>query len=176
MTDIAKEYGTALFMIAKEEEAVAAFAGALSLVQDAFAQNGEYQELLASPGIPLKERTALLEQAFASSVPESVLSFLSLLCEQGHIREFAACKAEYDALYNEAARVSRTVIKSAVPLSDGEKQTLIDKLQTLSGHTVEAVYEIDESLLGGVVVEMDDRVIDGSLKRQMRKLKEVISQ
>jgi F-type H+-transporting ATPase subunit delta len=61
-----------------------------------------------------------------------------------------------------------------VPLTDAQKAALLDKLQAMDGRTVSADYHLDASLLGGVVVELDDRVLDGSLKQQIRKLKEVI--
>ncbi len=174
MTDIAKEYGAALFMLAKEEAKTDAFAQSLCVVEAAFAAEPDYTVLLSSPNIAREERTALIEAAFAGSVEETVLSFLKLLCEEGYIRAFDAAKAEFDALLADDQRVSFATVTSAVPLTDGEKQTLLSKLQALGGRTVEAHYLLDETLLGGMVVEMDGTVYDGSLKRQMRQIKEVI--
>ena len=174
MTDNAKEYGAALFMLTKEEDKTAAFANDLVTVEAAFAADPEYAVLLSMPNIPRGERVSLIDAAFSASVNDTVLSFLKLLCEEGCIRAFAQAKAEYDALHAQDQRISFATVTSAVPLTEQEKQSLIAKLQARSGNTVEAHYLLDESLLGGVVVEMDGTVYDGSLKRQWRHIKEVI--
>ena len=76
MTDIGKEYGTALFMLACEENAKDIYADALALVGEAFSDNPGYIEFLASPSIPCDERIDALNKAFVAYVPENVISFL----------------------------------------------------------------------------------------------------
>lgn len=176
MTDIAKEYGAALFLLAKEEGKADDYARDLELVRGVFEENPAYAVLLSSPNIAKKERASLLEDAFGDALEGDVLSFLKLLCEKEHILLFNSCKAAYDELLSEDRKVSVATVKSAVPLTDTEKKTLIQKLEALSGRTVDAYYTVDESLLAGVVIEIDDKILDGSLKRQIRNLKEVISQ
>lgn len=174
MTETAKEYAAALFELAKETNEEKTFANALTVIQSVFSTNPEYMDLLSSPNIPVRERRSLLEKAFAGHIPEYVLSFTELLCDKGHIREFGKCVQEYEKLVKAFASVSSARIVSAVPLTGPEKTALIKKLEKISGHMVTAQYEIDESLLGGVVVHMDDTVIDGSLKHQLKEVKEVI--
>lgn len=174
MTELAKEYGAALFLLAKEEDSVDACVRSMTVIDTALADNPSYATLLSSPNIPKKERTALLDEAFAAHVDRTVLSFVKLLCEKGHIRLFADCKEAFDALVTEDRRTVIAKVTSAVELTDNEKATLIERLQAMDGRTVTAVYHTDASLLGGVVVELDDRVLDGSLKRQIHRLKEVI--
>ncbi len=174
MTDIAKEYGAALFMLAKEANALDAFADSLAVVEAAFQSEPDYERLLSLPNIPREERVNLLDKAFSGAIDDTVLSFLKLLCEEGYITAFALAKAEFSALLDDDKRISHAEVTSAVPLTDGEKQTLIHRLQAIGGRTVVAHYHIDASLLGGVVVEMEGKVYDGSLKRQMNRIKEVI--
>lgn len=174
MTDIAKEYGAALFMLAKEEGKADAFAQSLERIGTALSEQPDYTVLLSLPNIAKEERVALIETAFASAVEETVLSFCKLLCEEGYMHAFFEAKAEFDALYDDDKHISHATVTSAVPLTDDEKHKLILKLQALSGHTVEAHYLLDTSLLGGVIVDMDGTVYDGSVKRQMHRIKEVI--
>ena len=70
--------------------------------------------------------------------------------------------------------LSTARVVSAISMTDEQKAALVKKLEKMSGHIVTAEYEIDETLLGGVVVHMDDTVIDGSLKQQLKEVKEVI--
>ncbi len=174
MTDIAKEYGEALFMLAKEDGNVDAVARSLALVEAVFEAHPDYDILLSLPNVAREERVALIDQAFAASVEDSVLSFLKLMCEENGIRAFAAAKAEFDALVDDDKRVSHAVVTSAVPLTDDEKRALIAKLQSRSGRNVQAEYRLDAALLGGMIVELDGTVYDNSLKRQVSRLKEVI--
>ncbi len=174
MTDIAKEYGAALFMLAKEDGNLDAVIKSLALVETAFQDNPDYELLLSLPNVAREERVALLDAAFANTIEETVLSFLKLMCEEGYIRAFATAKAEFDALVDDDNRLSHAVVTSAVPLTDSEKAALIAKLERQSGRHVEAEYRLDEALLGGIVVELNGTVYDNSLKRQMTRIKEVI--
>lgn len=174
MNSAGMEYGTALFALAKEENTVAEYEASLKLVGEAFEENPEYIELLASPNIPAAERTGLIDKAFEGSVNGDVLSFLKILCEQNYVRNFFACKEEFDRLAEDDRKMATAIITSAAPLSEEEKEKLLVKLEGITGRTVNPVYKIDTSLLGGLVVETGGKVLDGSLKRQMQNIKGVI--
>lgn len=174
MTQTTKEYAVALFELAKETESEKAFADALKVILTEFTNNPEYMQVLSSPNISVRERRALLEKAFAGQVPEFVLSFTQLLCDNGHIGDFDKYVKEYEQLLKAFTSVSDARIVSTVSLTDTQKAALIKKLEKISGHHVTAQYEIDASLLGGIVIHMDDTVIDGSLKHQLKEVKEVI--
>ena len=76
MAEISKEYGAAIFMLACEENAKKEYGKALQETKNAFSENPDYMEFLASPSIPMSERLSALESAFLEKVPENVLSFL----------------------------------------------------------------------------------------------------
>ena len=175
MSGVSSEYAKALFMLAMENESGDEYDKALDVVSDAFAENPAYMEFLTSPGIALSERLGALEGAFSGAVPRDVLSFLKLLCEKRHIGEFADCAAQYKTLLNEVGKVSNAKVTSAVELDEKEKETLRTKLEKLSGHTVVFEYTIDKSILGGLIVEMDGRVMDSSLRKHLKDVKDVIS-
>lgn len=174
MTGIAKEYAAALFMLAGETGVEDAYSDALDTVSALFSENPAYVEFLASPGIPKAERTDALDKAFSGHIPEEVVSFLQILCERGHIRHFSACAEEYRAMYQAAKAMVPARVISAVPLTEGEKVRLTEKLENLSGKTVLAEWAVDPSLLGGVVVEMDGKVLDGSLRHRLHDMKDVM--
>lgn len=176
MTELSKDYAEALFALAAEEKQEKAYLDALESVNDLFADNPEYTELLAAPSVPQSERTGLIEQAFGDSLPEQVLSFVQLLCAHGRIRSLPACTEEYRRLYQAAVAMSTAYVTSAVPLTDDEKERLAEKLSALSRCRVELVCAVDESLLGGITVQLDGKVMDGSLRRRLQVVKDVIEQ
>lgn len=170
-----KEYGEALFALAAECNACDEYNEALDTVTDVFKENPEYADFLASPAIPKAERLDALNTAFSGHVPEHIVSFLSILCERGRIREFRECVKEYKALFDASKNISLAKVVSAAPLTESQKEKLQIKLEKLSGHTVVLDCSVDKSLLGGLIIETDGKTIDGTLKRRLYEVKEVIS-
>lgn len=173
--DRAKEYATALFMLAKEEHSHEEYLDALEKVSKAFEQVPEYMIFLSSPSIPKFDRITALEEAFATRVPKHVLSLLQILCEKNCIKSFKRCTEEYVKLYNASKMVSTAKVRSVVPLTEEEKQRLKEKLEKISGNTVILKYSTDKTLLGGIIVEMDGKILDGSIRRRLHDMKEVIN-
>lgn len=176
MTGTGKEYAVALFELAAETENEESVWDGLCVVKDVFANTPDLAPFLRSPGIAESIRLKTVEDAFASQVPDEVLSFLGVLVKRGDVGLLSDCIAEYEALYNKKRRVARAVATSAVPLTDDEKRRLAEKLTALHGARVEIEYQVDPSLLGGLSVELDGTILDGTLKRRMKTIKEVMSQ
>ena len=173
MDRISKEYAAALFSLAREKGAEAAYGSALETVQKAFEENPEYQALLNTPAVPAQERGRLAAEAFGKAVPGDVLSMIAILSSKGRVMEFGAITAEYMKLMSEMRRLLAATVRSAVPLGAEEKNRLKKKLESMTGRSVAVTYIEDPSLLGGVIVEIDGRVYDGSLRRRLRQVNEV---
>ena len=174
MTRTYKEYGEALFALAVETDNTEAFKSALDTVCAVFENDPEYVDFLACYGIPVSERVSALEQAFCDTLPEYVLSFLQLLCEHGAIKELDECVKMYNSLYARHIKQTTAIVTSAVALDDAQKTALIKKLGQITGQNVTLDCKIDKSVLGGLVIELDGKIIDGSLRHKLHKVKEVI--
>ncbi|MBR5135182.1 MAG: ATP synthase F1 subunit delta [Clostridia bacterium] len=174
MTQRTNEYAEALFALALETDSADAFAAALKDMTATLKEHPDYIEFLACYGIPAAERTEALEAVFSDRVPEYVLSFVQLLCEHGQIKSIFDCAAQFEALYLESRRVATVKVTSAVELSDDQKARLAEKVKQLCKRDVLPIYEIDPSIMGGVIVETDGKVIDGSVKRRLHEVKDVI--
>lgn len=175
MSEIGKEYGAALFMLACEQNTLTDCADGLAAVKSAFSLQPEYSDLLASPSIPLSERLASLDTAFADQVPEAVLSLLQLMCEKGRITCFDEAVEEFTALLNAHNRVSKAQVVSAAALTEEQKKQLQQKLEQYTKGRVETTYTTDPTLLGGLIVDLDGKVLDGSLRHRLRDIKDVIN-
>lgn len=175
MSDIGKEYGAALFMLACEAGEKKNYANALKTVWECFCETPEYPVFLASPSVSQNERIKAIEAAFAARIPEHVLSFLMLLCEKGRMSCFESAMLEYNALLDASEHIFNAKVISAAPLTDAEKEKLKKKLETVYHGTVHMTYEVDPSLLGGLIVDVDGKILDGSLRQRLRDVKDVIS-
>ena len=174
MTELGKEYGEALFLLGYETGRQREYATALQTVKAVFEKEPRYTEILSSPAIPLKERLEVVETAFSALLPEQVLSFLMLLCEKGRLPFFPRAVDEYFALLTASERIFEAKVTSAVPLMEEEKEKLIARLEKIYKGCVRATYFVDEAVLGGLVVEVDGKIMDGSLRSRLHRVKEVL--
>ena len=169
-----KEYAKALFLLATEEDRVDEYWEKLQETGKIFRENPDYLAFLSSPAISLRERLSALDEALADFLPESVLSCVKLLCENGHICAYRSFFEEYRALFmKKHGRVEARIV-SAIALTQEQKQALCTRLEKLFGKKVEPVYEVDPGLIGGVKIEIDGRTYDGSLKARLRDVKDVM--
>ncbi len=176
MTEISKEYAVALFMLAAEKDLVKEYSSQLNSIKALAEENPDYINVLESPAIPLSERLALVDAAFSDGYYEYIVSFIKLLCENRHIRSLCDCIDEFI----EIARIAQNRVVATVyyvePLTKAQKEKLVAKLSKISGKKVDAVYVEDKSLIGGIKIKLDDKLLDGSLSGRLNKVKGVISE
>lgn len=176
MKEISKQYAEAIFALACECGREEPVMHELELVLNVLADNPEYMDFLVSPSVPRDERVASLGGVFAARVCEHVLSLLQLMCEKGRIGAISSCVEEYRTLLHLRQAVVTANVTSAVALTQDQKSALIQKLEKMSARQVQLSCRVDPTLLGGMIVEMDGKIMDGSLRYRLRDVKEVMSQ
>ena len=175
MTETSKEYASALFDLAVDSHTEDETRQALHQVRDALCGMPDALATLASPAISKKERLAVIEEVWGGSLPEHVMGFLQVLCGHGRIRELSGCVEAFDDLLDTARKLSTATIVSAVELTDEEKAKLQQQLEKRLGRTIRLDCSVDASLLGGMIVTVDGKVMDGSLKHKLHEIKEVMN-
>ena len=175
MTATGNNYAEALFMLAREENLIDEFYVSLNLVEDVFNDSPDYLQFLATPSIPKSERTAALAAAFEGKINTHILSFLQLMCEQGESEQFFECADEFYRLREWASGTVEAVVKATVELDSTQKKNLVAALEKRTGKKVNLKFVIDTTLIGGIAVELDGQLLDGSVKSNLKRAKEVIS-
>lgn len=171
MTQIDKEYATALFSLATEKDAVDEYEKSLIEIGDIFKENPDYVKLLESPAIPLSERIGFIDNAFDNTYTEYIVSFIKVLCENGHIAQIVSCIEAFCDLVRIYKNRTIATIYYVEPLTQEQKTALIEKLQKISGKIIEPEFIKDDSLIGGIKVQIDDKIMDGSIKNRLNKAK-----
>ncbi len=174
MTGTEREYATALFSLAVEENSVNDFRNSLEKVKEILSENEDYVEFLACPAIALSERLDCIDEAFGS-FPEYVVSFIKVLCENGRAKTVIPCIDEFISLSMAYMNVTTAVISSVTELSASQKNAVTEKLEKLTGKNVEPVYVTDKSLIGGIKIEVDGKCYDGSIKHRLSEIKDVMN-
>ncbi len=170
---ISTEYAEALFELALEQGRTEEIYKELCLLDSLFLENPEYIELLGAPDIEPKERLELVGVALGS-FDELTLNFVMLLVEKGRIALIHTCIREYERLFNASRKAMVVTVISATELNKEQKQKIITSLERKYGCRIELSCEIDENILGGIIIKTEDAVLDGSLKKKLRDVKEVI--
>ena len=174
MTEVYKEYAQALFMLGIECGNQSTYMNELKEIRSLFQNEPAYMELLSSPAIELSKRKAVIDEAFSKDFSEHIVSFLKLLCDKKHILDFELCADEYETLLKNYESVSVAKVTSAVELTESQKNDLATKLRNMCKRDVSLECRIDETLLVGLIVEIDGKEIDASLKSRLKDVKEVI--
>ncbi len=176
MNKTSNEYAIALFGLANETGVEETVLNGLKLASEVFRETPELYGFLKSPGISKETRLKTVQNAFSDDTHEYVVSFICLLCEHGNIELFAQCVEDYENLYSISRKIVHAKVTSVVDLSEKQKITLHEKLVKKLKCEVEIEYKIDPTLLGGVTVEMDGIILDGSLKNRLQTMKEVMDE
>ena len=175
MSEVSREYAEAMYELARETQSEDAIAAGMKLVAGLVRRDPEILDFLAAPNIPKRERSAVLEKALSGQVPEFVLSLTQLMCESGNIRCIERCAEEYEEILNTARGLSTARVVSATALTKDQKRQLQQRLSEKTGRKVVLDCSVDESLLGGLVVTLDGKVMDGSLKHRLNEVREVMN-
>ena len=174
MSDVSKEYGAALYQLAREEDVADQLLDETKTAEKILLDNPAYVALLSSPDLSKEERSAAVARAFADG-HRYLVNFLSMMVERGYSREITACFAEFRRLYREDHGIAVAKVTSARALSDSEKSKLVAALARRYGVTVEAEYKTDPALLGGMKVEISGNLLDGSVRRRLDGVKADLS-
>ncbi len=173
MADLSKEYASALFSLAYEKKILDRVECEIEKIRDSLDDNDEYLQVLSSPAIPLSVRHRLIDEAFGECC-EYVVSFLKLMCENGHIASLNECINEFTLLCRELENRALATIYYAFELSTSQKEKLEKKLNDITKKEIEPVYIEDKGLIGGIKIELDGKVLDGSLLNRLNNIKGVI--
>jgi len=169
---VAGTYSEALFDVAVEAGKIEAFMDDLNGIVDSFNDYPEFFELFKTPQISIEEKKEIIENVFSGKINDEVLNFLKIIMDKQRGREIEAITKSYEARVYKHKGIEKATVLSAVPLSDEQMKAIKDKLQALTGKSIEMTGKIDKTILGGVMVRIGDRVIDGSLKSRLDNVRE----
>lgn len=175
MSEVKTEYAKALFDIACENDCVGEYADILTQIKQIILDNPGYTEFLYSPAIPQDVRLEAIDEAFGTNAPTHIVSFLKLLCENGKILLLEECIDEFISLQRQLTHIINVRVISAIALDERQKEKLGKQLEKKYQVKVCADYFVDESIIGGMKIEIGDDIIDGSVGKRIQRMKEVMS-
>lgn len=164
----AKRYAEAAYLIARQDGTEAAWLDGLTALAALGAE--EAQVFLQDSRASAQRKAELLEAAL-KGVDPLVLNLGRLLLRRKKTAIAPQIKEAFQELVDQANGITHATVTSALPLSPDELKAVTDKLSGMTGGTVIVQSRVDESILGGLVIQMGDRLIDGSTRSRLQALK-----
>lgn len=171
---IARRYGNALFEVAQEQDSLAETANELKELQAALKQEPGFVNFMTSPQIDEKAKKDTLS-AMTENASTLVSNLLNMLFDYRRISNLEAIIDEFNRLYDEERKVVRAVVRTAIELDEQQKDTLAKKFAEVEGaNQVILDTKVDPSIIGGVVMQSESHIYDGSIKTKIEKIKRLL--
>ena len=171
---IARRYVTALFNAASKAGLIDRVESDLGLVSYTFESLPELFESIVSPVVPNKTKREIVRSIFEGKVEAITLDYLYLLIDKHREEAISQTEEIYILLANEARGMTTADVTTAIDLDKTLETALAAKLSKITGKKVSLNLAVDPAIIGGVMVKIGDRVIDGSIKGQLAALREML--
>lgn len=173
---VSSTYGDALFELALEENRLDSFYEEILASRQIFLDNEELLKLLNHPKIIKEEKITIMENVFKGRVSDEILGFFHIIVTKDRYNDIIAILDYFLHRVKEHKGIGTASVTSAVVLSDTQKAAIEKRLlETTRYVSFEIDYRVDPAILGGLVIRIEDRVVDSSLKTQIDKLKAQLS-
>ena len=171
---IGMTYGSALYQAACEVGKKELILEEAQGVCDVLEQERDLCILIETPVVSAEEKKCVLKAIFENRISEELLNFLFILVDKGRTRHFASAVKVYKELYNTDEGFSSGKIYSTKPLDADKITRFEEETGKLLRQNVKLVNEIDTTLIGGVKILIDGKIIDASLRKRLDDLNNTI--
>ena len=170
MTELAREYGDGLYALCEEENISKDVLEQPLMLQRLFREQPDFTRLLGNMSLSKDERVKILDSVLRGQIHPYLLNFLKILCERCALNEYDGCLAAFKTLYNQAHGIVEATVTTAVPLDDEQRARMAEKLSKMTDKLVVLNEKVDESLIGGVLLEMNGQRYDNTLKNRLKSI------
>jgi F-type H+-transporting ATPase subunit delta len=165
-----KRYGQAIFELAQGQDAVEQWGQDMTVVSEAFS-DAEFNALLKHAGISAEDKRRATEAVLGQAQP-MVRNMVNLLVARGLVDTIPEACQEFAELQDRLEGRQRVEVTTAVPLEPADVERIGQFVSELIGREVVVTPRVDEEILGGLVIQIGDRLLDGSARARLNGLRE----
>ena len=169
-TLLAQRYAKALFELAVELNKLEEVKKDMDLLMDTIAESNEFRQFLVSPVIRADKKVAVLSGIFLDKVDSITMKFFELLAKNRREPNLLIIAEEFIVIYKKHKNITTVTVKTAVSISDRLKKDILERLARYTGGTIDLVEIVDEKLIGGFIVSIENEQYDASLLRTFNRL------
>jgi F-type H+-transporting ATPase subunit delta len=174
MEEIARVYAQALFEAAKDKGKLDEIHDQLGEVTDAIAENKDLQVFFFSPYFSSAEKRDGIARVLSGAEPELV-NFLELLAEKHRMPAIVRIRRRFDEMWAKEERRLEVRLTSAVELPSGVVEELGGQIEKQTGQTIELETDVDPNVLGGIVLQVGNMVLDASVRNKLDRLRKEVA-
>jgi len=175
MDEIARVYAEALFDVARERDKLDRIRTELGQFADALGSDRDLQIFFFSPYFTPSEKSAGLERAL-SDADEEFVNFLELLIEKHRMPVILRIRRTFDELWKVENRQLDVIVTSAIELDPSVSEQIGAEIERQTGQSVQLSSRVDDEILGGVVLQVGNMVLDASIRNRLEKLRKNVAQ
>lgn len=173
---VANTYGDALFELARENGQLDAMLEEVKAVSQALEENEDMARLMNHPKIVKEEKIRIIEDIFAGRISKELVGLMRMLVEKDHYGQMEEVFAYFIAQVKEYKNIGTAYVTSAVELTEEQKKATRKRLlETTKYVEFEMHYDVDASLIGGMVIRIGDRIVDSSIRTKLYDLTRELS-
>lgn len=174
MNQLAAKYAQAIYELAAQKDMLNVVEKELLLVESTIASYHDLGILLYHPQVLPQVKKETIRKIFGQDITDFVLNFLLLLLDKRRETVLPAIIHEYVKMANQARNIVEAEVTTALPLDESQHTALVKKLSLVTGKKVVLTTQLDQSIIGGMIIKMGDKLIDGSVVRQLATLKNAL--
>lgn len=163
---LARPYAEAVFNLARDRGALPVWSERLAELS-ALATHAEMRAAIGDPNLGAQQITDLLGSAVKTPLDDEARAFLRVLADNDRLKLLPEVCQQFEALRNEHEGVAEAHVLSAFPMSEGDIAELTGALERRFRRKLRALVEVDQSLIGGVRVQIGDEVLDASVRARL---------
>lgn len=173
---VSKVYGDALFSLAVEEEKLEALWKEAAMVAETIGANPDFLSVICHPEMTQEKKLSVLDEVFKEALSDEMMGLFHVLVKKGRIGEIVSVLDYFVSQVNEYLGIGMVDVFTPLPLSEEQKEQIENKLLEVSEYeTLGMDYHIDESLLGGMVIRIGDRILDNSIRSKLDAMSRQLS-
>jgi F-type H+-transporting ATPase subunit delta len=172
ISTIADRYAEAMLQIADENQTLDYVKNDIPLVANTIKENSDLKVFLEHPVIPLKDKKEVIEKIFDGKINPSVITLVKLLIDRNRMFIYDAIVDSFKTLFNKKFNILTAKITTAINIDDGIKENIRLKLSEILSKQVEVELKVSPDILGGVIIQVEDNIIDGSVYGRLERIKQ----
>jgi F-type H+-transporting ATPase subunit delta len=169
--NISNRYAHALMNLADEKNSLTKISGDIDLVSNTFHSSRELQLMLINPVIKSEKKLTVLTELFKDKISDDVMEFMKFVIHKNRENLLFKIVKQFLVRRDIKLDIINAKVISSIEISDEQKKVLQQKLEKYTNKNVRMFYILDDKIIGGFVIKMEDTVIDASLKHQLELLK-----
>jgi len=167
-----RRYAQAVFEIARDEERLGEWLSDLRVIITAL-EDTDFPSFLSNPKVSFPQKKEVLRRTFQNINPKA-LNLVYLLTSRNRMELLKEISIEYERMLDEHCGRERAEVITALPLSKGEQKEVTQRLSKFRAKEVKTEFRVDPHVLGGMVIKVGDKLIDGSVKEKLLRLRKEI--